>query len=243
MRRGLAQAITIVLITHRVALGQSAPRDTMPSDSTLHHPIHTAGPYLAMLAAGPMVLAAIFAAAPLAFVFGERGPSQMALLQDHGAAYTTIGGPFSAGQSVANSAQIELFQQNVHYELLAEEFWRPVRSQYVTIRTGYLFHPRAVSAGGVTLGYVHGPEASGPEVGLPLYLGDSTSASVRVEPSYIFARRGLLWNYRVQADIPLPNRRYFAGVSAVGKADPPASRDDPNDFSHSAWMVLFGVRF
>jgi hypothetical protein len=243
MRRGLAHAITIALLTQRVALGQSAPRDTVPSDSALHRPIHTAGPYLAMLAAAPMVLAGMFAAAPLALVFGERGPSQMALLHDHAAAYTTLGGPFSAGQALANSAQLELFRGSMHYELLAEEFWQPVRSQYVTVRAGYLFHNRKVNAGGVTLGYVHGAGGSGPEVGLPFYFGDSALTNVRAEPSYILARRGMLWSYRVQAEMPLPNRRYFVGLSAVGKADPPASRDDPNMFSHSAWMVLFGVRF
>jgi len=243
MRRGLALAVTTAIVVGRVSLGQTTPRDTVSGDSTLHRPIHSVGPYLAMLAAAPMVLAGIFAAAPLALVFGERGPSQMALLHDHGAAYTTIGGPFSAGQSVANSAELELFHGSMHYELLTEEFWRPVRSEYLTVRAGYLFHIRTISAGGATLGFVHGPGDSGPEVGLPFFVGDSALVNVRVEPSYIFAHRGMLWNYRVQAEMPLPNRRYFVGLSAVGKADPPASRDDPNDFSHSAWMVLFGVRF
>ncbi|HEY2375236.1 MAG TPA: hypothetical protein VGH98_04620 [Gemmatimonadaceae bacterium] len=193
-----------------------------------------------------MILSAIFAAAPLALFIGERGPSEMSFLHDHGAASVSVGGAFQAGQTWADAARIEAVRRDLYYELVAEEFWRPTHVQYFTARAGYLFHTRRIAAGGVTLGFMSGPPHTrdrGPEIGLPLFVGDTSKFSLRLEPTYIRSSRGLLWNYRAEFDVAIPRHPYFLGASAVGKIDPPSTPDTQRDFTHGAYLFTLGARF
>jgi hypothetical protein len=85
----------------------SARRDSMPTDSL--RAADCAACFFAIPAGGVMILSAIFAAAPLALFIGERGPSEMSFLQDHGAASASVGGAFQAGQTWADAVRIERF--------------------------------------------------------------------------------------------------------------------------------------
>ena len=216
----------------------------MPADSL--HPVDCAVCFLAIPLGGVAILSAIFAAAPLALFIGDRGPSEMPFLENHGAASVDVGGAFQAGQTWADAMRIEAVRHNVYYELIGEEYWRPVHVEYLTARAGYLFHPRRITAGGVTLGFMNGPSQSrerGPELGLPLFLGDSASVLFRLEPTYVVSPRGLLWSYRAEFDLAVPRHPYFVGASAVGKIDPPASTDTQRDFAHGAYLLTLGARF
>ena len=224
--------------------GDSARRDSMPTDSL--RAADCAACFLAIPVGGVMILSAIFAAAPLALFIGERGPSEMSFLQDHGAASASVGGAFQAGQTWADAVRIEAVRRNLCYALTVEEFWRPTHVEYFTARAGYLFHPRRITAGGVTLGFMNGPSRtrdSGPEIGLPLFVGDTSRVSFRLEPTYVLSSRGLLWSHRAECDVAMPRQPYFLGVSAVGKIDPPPSPDTQRDFAHGAYLLTFGARF
>lgn len=230
------------------AQASPARRDTTRADSvsadSLHHPIHSVLPYVGLVVGGAAVIATLFAATPVMY-FGPPGPSEMSFLHTGGAVSLSVGGVFQRGQTWAHAAHLEGMSGAFHYELFAEDFWRPVHVEYVTVRTGYLMR-RRFTAGGLTIGLTNaGREArdTGAEIGLPVYFGDRRGVFARLEPTYIASRRGLLWNYRAELDIPVLQGPYYLGVSGVGKSDPPASPDNPNNFAHSAVLLVFGSSF
>ena len=259
MRCAAPLALLVALLATppcRAALAQqppaprdSVPGDTVPSDSTIsRRPIHSPMMYLILPIGGALAVAATaiaaIAPAPAARWYGAPGPTEMALLRDHGAAYASVGGIFQRGQTWARSVDVEVVRGGVHGELQAEDFWRPRHVRYLTARGGYLWHPRRRSAGGVTLGYVYAdgdPRQRGPELGLPLYIGDS-AGTMRLEPTYVLSPAGLRWSYRMQVELYVPGRPYFAGASLVGKELSLASGTDCN-FAASAVTLLVGTRF
>jgi hypothetical protein len=236
----------------RAALAQqpTAPKDSVPKDSTqrdsvyrgpIHHPLM----YLIIPVGLAAVAVMVFAPAPFAIWAGVRGPTEMAFLDDHSAAHVAVGGRFYGGQTWANSLHFEVLRKPLHVELSAEEFWRPRHVRYLTARAGYLWYPRRRTAGGVTLGYVHADgdaRRRGPELGLPLFVGDSTG-TIRLEPTYVISPSGALWSYRLQLEFYFPRKPYFAGATLVGKSLPLASNSSQEDFDASALTVLFGARF
>jgi hypothetical protein len=228
----------------------TAPNDSIPKDSThrdsvyrgpIHHPLM----YLIVPAGIAAVAVLVLAPVPFAIWAGKRGPTQMAFLDDHFATHVAVGGRFYGGQTWANSLHIEVLRKPLYGELAAEEFWRPRHVRYLTARAGYLWYPRRRSAGGVTVGYVHADadaKRRGPELGLPLFVGDSTG-TIRLQPTYVISPSGALWSYRLQLEFYFPRKPYFAGATLVGKSLPLTSNSSQEDFDASALTVLFGARF
>lgn len=219
-------------------------RDTLPADTAVRRPIHPAWAYL--IAPGMIVLpvVAAFAPAPLARWYGARGDTRMGVLDDHQAAQLTLGGRFHAGQTWANAAGVEGFRSGMHAELQAEDYWRPHHVRYLSLRGGPLWHPRRISAGGLTVGYVHAdgdPTQSGPEIGLPFMTG-LKQTTLRLEPTYVFSSSGLLWSYRMQFDQGLPGAPLFVGANMTWKSLQ-LTRNERHDFAASAVSILVGARF
>lgn len=239
----------VVVALPPAARGQrpdSTRKDTLTADSVHYGPIHPVMGYLAIPLGAATIVAAMFAPAPLAFFVGDGSDKRMAFLRDHSAAYVSAGGSFHGGETWAHSVNLEALHHGVHYELIAEDFWRPRHVRYLTGRAGYLWHPRGLTAGGLTLGYMHSDEdrrESGAEIGLPFFLGDSLGSTARFEPVYVLSGRGLQWSYRLLLQYVLPNQRYLLGASLVGKVDPPLSPETQSDFTHTAYLITFGTRF
>jgi hypothetical protein len=184
------------------------------------------------------------APAPLAKWWGESGANEMALLEDHSAASLSLGGRFAEGETWANGVSLEMMRRPVRAEVQMEDFWRPRHVRYITARGGYVWHPRRAAAGGVTIGYVHsdGDAAqSGPELGLPLFIG-SRDMTMRIEPTYVFSAEGPLWTYRLQMEGYFPRREYFAGFAMVLRSYPLRSNAG-DEFAAQAVTALFGKRF
>jgi hypothetical protein len=239
-----------------MALAQQAPvsRDSIPSDtvpkdtvatgSVRARPVHPAIMYLMLPATFAMAIVAVIAPAPVAAWFGERGPTKMAFLDQHGEVRLSAGGQLHERWIWSNAVELQAVRSDRVAELQIEDFWRPTHVRYLTASVGQLWHPRRWTAGGVTLGYVRaqGDAAqSGPELGLPLYFGDS-DATVRLEPTYVMSRHGLLWSGRLQAQASLPGRPYFVGASLVGKSQNMTLAESEHLFA-SAVTVVFGTRF
>jgi hypothetical protein len=177
-------------------------------------------------------------------MWGEGGPTEMTFLQDHRAVRVSAGGQFHEQQGVANSVEFEVVRKKTLAQLQAEDYWRPHHVRYLTARAGYLWHPKRVTAGGVTVGYVHtdGDRAqSGPELGFPLFLGNS-AITLRFEPTYVISPNGPLWSGRTQLESNLPWRSYFVGAGLVGKSQPLSLHAQDHLFA-SAVTVLVGTQF
>ncbi len=218
--------------------------DTVPADSLAGRrvPVHPWwGP---LLVPGGVALALVLmsAPAPLAGWLGTPGASELPLLEDHQAVSVSVGGRFARGESWANAVTVEVVRNGFRGEVQAEDFWRPRHVRYLTVRGGYLWHPRRSTAGGVTVGYVQadGNQAhSGPELGLPFYVGTSI-LTMRFEPAYVFSSGGPLWSFRGQVEGYLPGGRYFIGANLVRKAVPLTSSD--RDGGRAVSLVV-GTRF
>jgi hypothetical protein len=228
------------------AQSDSILKDSLPPDSIRGGPIHDPRMYL-MVYAGIFVLPVVLvtAPAPLAKWWGEPGRTAMAFLDDHWAAYVSVGGYFHRGQTWAHSASLEVLRKSVHAELHVEDFWRPRHVRYFTLRAGYLWHPRRRAAGGVTLGYVHAdrdPAQRGLEIGVPLFVG-SSSGTMRLEPTYVLSSSGLLWSGRLQLEFHIPGGPYFVGANMVGKSLQLRSDPSRDDLAARAVTLLFGTRF
>jgi hypothetical protein len=223
----------------------SVGRDSTQSDSTgrvRSHPVHPSWAALVMPGLIVIPLVAAFVPTPLAWI-GPRGPSAMEFLQDHDAAYVSVGGRFSKGETWANGVALESVRRDVHTEVVLEDFWRPRHVRYVTARAGYLWHPTRFAAAGATLGYVHAsgdPMQRGVELGLPVYLGGA-SGTLRLEPTYVASREGALWSYRLQAEATIPHTAFFAGA-AVNWKSLPLTSEARQDFEGQTLSLLFGTR-
>ena len=132
--------------------GDSVARDSTPPDIKPGSP-HSPMMYLFIPVAvlGALVMAAV--PASFALLEGPPDPSPLVIVEQHRAAYISVGGLFYDGETWAHSANFEMISNGVLAELKVEDFYRPNHFQYVTARAGYLFHPNTGSAGGVTLGY------------------------------------------------------------------------------------------
>jgi hypothetical protein len=254
MRRIVSLALALALAAGPLAAQDRAPRDSTRADSTradstradtlrrLAHPVDAT--------AALVVPVALFAAPVLAFVpapfaaFGPKGPSEMMFMRDHEAWYASVGGRFSKGQTWANSLNFESVRNDVHTELLVEDYWRPQHVRYFNLRGGWLWHPTRFAAGGVTLGYVHSDgdlSQRGPELGVPLYCGNA-DLNLRLEPTYVASPDGALWSYRLQVEGTLvPNSPFFVGASATWKSLT-LSSDSRHDFAAQAFSILVGSR-
>ena len=231
----------------------SLARDTLTRDSVRVAP-HSLGMYLILPVGvvGTVAITAVMAAAPAALTvwFPDSSRLSLTFLEDHRAVYVTVGGLFSEGQTWAHSANIEVVRNGVLTELKVEGFYRPRHFQYLTARGAYLLRPKPRTAAGVSVGYRHAHRdrtQAGLEIGLPLFVGDSTG-TMRLEPTYVITRYGALWSYRVQIDVNIPRTPYFAGLSGVGKSVPlnrsyPRQDYPKEDFFTGAVMLLFGARF
>lgn len=223
----------------------SIRKDSLPTDSIHRGPIHDPRMYLMVYGAPVLIMLLVAAPAPFAKWGGEAGRTTMAFLDDHQAAYISVGGYFHEGQTWAHSVSLEVLRRSVHAELHVEDFWGPRHVRYVTVRGGYLWHPRRSAAGGVTLGYVHADRDTaqrGLEIGVPLFIGGS-SRTVRVEPTYVLSSSGVLWSGRIQLEYHIPRRPYFVGASMVGKSLQLRSNPSRNDLAVRAVSVVFGTRF
>jgi hypothetical protein len=217
----------------------SVQRDTLRADTVLSRPVDN--PIMLILLPATVLL--MVAPAPLA-MWGESGPTEMTFLHEHRAVRVSAGGQFHERQGVANSVEFEVVRKQTLAQLQAEDYWRPRHVRYLTARVGYLWHPKRVTAGAVTVGYVHAdgdPAQSGPELGFPLFLGNST-ITLRFEPTYVVSQHGPLWSERMQLESDLPWRSYFVGASLVGKSQPLWLRSQDHLFA-SAVTVLVGSRF
>lgn len=225
----------------------SAGRDTVPTDSLPQDAFYRGSIHPPLL--NPLVFAVVSITfvvfpAPFAAWLGKEGPTEMEFLEDHLAVYATVGGSLQKGQTGAHSVNAEILRKGMHGELQLEDFWRPRYVRYLTVRGGYLWHPRRHAAGGVTVGYVHAnrePGQRGVEIGVPLLVGNRTR-TFRVAPMYLLSPKGAFWNYRVQLELLIPGGPYFAGLNAVGKSMP-LRRSVPAVFPSSALTLLFGARF
>lgn len=255
MRRLVSLVLTLCVAiaagTRSLAAQDPAPHDSARVDSTRADtlrgppdvPVHPAwaGMFYLCALVGPVV--APFAPGPFALI-GPKGPSEMAFVRDHEAWYASVGGRFSKGQTWANSVDFESVRHDVHTELLVEDYWRPQHVRYFTLRGGWLWHPKQYAAAGATLGYVHSdgdPSQRGPELGLPLYLGND-DFTARLEPTYVASPDGALWSYRVQVEGTLvPHSPFFVGAAATWKSLTLTS-DSRHDFAAQAFSILVGSR-
>jgi hypothetical protein len=221
----------------------SVPMDTMPADS-VRRPIHPWwGPLLIPATVAVGVVLAV-APAPLARWWGGPRRNDMAFVRDHGAVYASVGGRFEKGETWANAVSVQMVRRGAYAELQGEDFWRPRHVRYLTARGGRLWHPRRSAAGGVTLGYVHvdgDPAQRGPELGLPLFLGDRTVTG-RFEPTYVASPDGPLWSYRLQLEGYPRGGRYVVGAAVTGKSNP-LTPDSRGGVAARAVTVLLGTRF
>ena len=236
------------------AARDSVVRDSLARDSTRYRPIHDPRMYLLLpVGFAGMVVATVVATvapAPAARWLGKPGPPTMAAVKDHRFVYVAVGGAYDKLRTRTLAAGMEVVRQGMYAELRVEDFYRPRRFEYITVRGGYLFHPRNKSAGGVTVGYQHAssdPAQRGVEVGLPLLLGDSTG-TVRIDPTYLLSSGGVLWNYRVQLEFPIPRQPYFLGVSGVVKSVPFGDHHRRQEYPEKgiftgAVTLHLGVRF
>lgn len=217
------------------------------SDSAPRRPIDSPMMLVAIPAGIAAAAALFFAPAPLALVLHHRDTTHAAFRRDERAVAMALGGTFHGGQTWAHAIGLETFRGNVHAEAAVEDFWRPRHIEYVSARVSYLWHPRQLVAGGVSLGYMRADIASaqrGVELGLPLLLAGTNGGDVRFEPTYTLGQRGIVFNYRLQLRAPIARSRYFAGASLVAKGNPPPqSAVYPGDFTATGVMLLFGSRF
>lgn len=266
----LAMVLNVSLVplpVSRVAVAQQPdpPRDTVPPDSVRRDSVitdsvrrdslperwrygsHHVGGYLSLLAGFGVFAVIAIAPAPLAKWWGAQDSTDMAFWTDHRSFYGTVGGIFDEGQTWAHSVNVEVLRGGRYAELRVEDFYRPRHFQYITVRGGYLFHPKRGAAGGVTLGYRHAqrdPGQQGVEIGLPLFVAfpRTPKGTIRLEPSYAFAPDGAFYSYRFQVDYPVRGGPYVAGVSVVGKSvtlNPGYAR---KGYFASAVALLIGAR-
>jgi hypothetical protein len=230
----------------------SAPSDTGAAakpkrDSSATHPVVDNPLGLLLVPLGLAAFVALrFGPGPAAMVMGNRDPTHGSRFANHGAIAMSVGGTFHGGQTWSNGATLEGVRGHAYGELTVEDFWRPRHLQYVSARGGYLWYPAPNVAGGMSLGYMHADAdraQRGPELGLPLFFGDSVGRQIRFEPTYVVGHR-LLFNYRLQVRVPVAGSRFFVGGSFVGKGDPPpSSAEYRGDFTHTGYMLLLGSRF
>ncbi len=222
----------------------SLPSDSIPADSAHRGPHHP--PWMPLVLPGIFVVGAVvmLAPAPLARWISWCDTTVTGVMHDRRAAYVSVGGRFADGETWANAAAIEIVRNPFHVQLHAEHFWGPRHLRYLSARAGPLWRPTRVAVGGATLGYVHTQgdrRLSGVEIGFPLFLGDSTRV-VRIEPTWVLARRGLLWNSRLQIQVDVPRTPYFAGFSYSAKSFPFTSESDES-YAVQAAALLFGIRY
>jgi hypothetical protein len=213
----LKRAVLPLLLTALVArlgLSQSPPRsvthDTTPPDS---QPRHFAEWEMLPFFAG---FAAVLAVAPASFVFFHRADPPGALPNSHTAAYMSGGG---AGTLRGNSfhwfytEEVEGWNGHLYGDVRDESFRGPAYRRFLSVRGGYLLHPRPGIEGGLTLGYRvadNGPAPRAVIVGLPMMLG-SEKGFVWWEPTYLVSSAGVSWNYRFQAEFYVVPTRLLAG--------------------------------
>ena len=190
-----------------------APADTTPPDSQprkahdWRFPVFMAG------------LAATLAAAPatLVLLHGADPPGD-GLPNSHAAAYVTGGG---GGTLASNSPhwfyteEIEGWSGHLYGDVRDESFRGPAYRRFLTLRGGYLLHPRPGIEGGLTVGYRsadNGPTPGAVSVGLPMMLG-TRDLIASFEPSYLISSAGVSWNYRFQAEGNIPRTRLLAGIA------------------------------
>jgi hypothetical protein len=225
------------------------PQDTIPGDTVSADslagrsvPVHPWWGPLVLPGGVALALVLVSAPAPLARWLGSPGPSEIALLEDHQAVSVSVGGRFARGETWANAVAVEVVRNGFRGELQAADFWGQRHVRYLTVRVGHLWHPMRRTAGGVTVGYeqADGNQAhSGPELGLPFYLG-SSNMTMRFEPTYVFSTGGPLWSFRGQLEGCLPGGRHFIGANVVRKAVPLTSSDRGGA---QAVSVVVGTRF
>lgn len=189
-----------------------APADTTPPDSQprkahdWRFPVFMAG-FVATLAVAP---------AALVFLHGADPPG--ALPDSHAAAYVSGGG---GGTLASNSVhwfyteEVEGWSGHLYGDVREESFRGPAYRRFLTVRGGYLLHPRPGIEGGLTLGYRvadNGPTPRAVSVGLPMMFGKS-DAIVLWEPTYLISSAGVSWNYRFQAEGYIPRTRLLAGIA------------------------------
>jgi hypothetical protein len=133
-------------------------------------------------------------------------------------AYSTTGiGTSDTITNATYSANLELSVHGTYTSVRLERFANPVGIQYLTVRAGLTAHRAHNYVGGMTLGYRDGRGVgshSGLEVAFPLIVG-GPRRRVRFETSHLI-RRGVFWNYRVQADWRLRGGPLFIGAEVDG---------------------------
>jgi hypothetical protein len=220
----------------------SVRRDTTASDSVRAGPIHPWwGP---LVIPASIVFGAVIAAAPAPLARWVNFPRDMGFMKNHVALHASLGGRFSDGETWANGLSLEIVRKPMLLELRAEDFWRPRHIRYFTARTGYLWHPKRAATGSLTVGYVHAEgttSQTGLELGLPLFVGRETM-TLRFEPAYVISSRGVLWNYRGQAEAYIGGGRYVIGGNVVRKSLRLTSKDE-GALSPQAVTLVLGVRF
>lgn len=193
--------------------GASTTTDTTPPDSQprvkehdWRFPLFMAG-FAATLAVAP---------ATLVFLHGADPPG--ALPDSHAAAYGSGGG---GGTLTSNSVhwfyteEVEGWSGHLYGDVREESFRGPAYRRFLTVRGGYLLHPRPGIEGGLTLGYRgadNGPAPRAVSVGLPMMFGRS-DVIVLWEPTYLISSAGVSWNYRFQAEGYIPRTRLLAGIA------------------------------
>ncbi len=151
------------------------------------------------------------------------------------------GGWEKPGKGWAHSENIELLTGRVLSALRTEyfDFSDLGAVQFTTLRVGYVVHPRAPLAGGVTLGYrwARGDRVQNAlEIGFPLFYGRKT-VWARLEPVYLLSKAGVTWNYRFHVEAPSPRTPVLAGFNLEAKT----VRQGGAYFTNPA--IVLGLRF
>lgn len=167
--------------------------------------------------------AAVWLAAPSVYLFGRIAPEAPAPLTTfwtrHAALYLT-GGP-TATQNPdlgwTHTEGLELLAHGAYMELRGEHYYLfPQHIQYALARVGWFAHPTATASGGLTVGYrgTRGPPIEGRQQGVELAFPvviDLGSRWWRFEPYYVASLHQTTWNYRIEAEWPIPRRSELAG--------------------------------
>ena len=194
------------------AADRSIPADTAPPDSQPHH---FAEWEMLPFFAG---FAAALAVAPASLVFLHGADPPGALPNSHAAAYVSGGG---GGTLASNSVhwfyteEVEGWTGHLYGDVRDESFRGPAYRRFLTVRGGYLVHPRPGIEGGLTLGYRvadNGPAPQAVTMGLPMMFG-SEKGFVWWEPTYLVSSAGVSWNYRFQAEFYILPTRLTAGTA------------------------------
>jgi hypothetical protein len=149
------------------------------------------------------------AAPPVILLIDDRSAvwnEPSAYSTNHVSAYFTGGGILSSSRDGWAYAQtVEALWNGIFGEVRLETFDLPPHFRYTTVRGGYLAHPKPAVAAGVVLGYrrARGDTVQNAvEIGLPIFVAGQRGI-LRLEPTYVISSKGVTWNYRAHANVPI----------------------------------------